>query len=218
MPVVAFIFVETRDVVLVLLGDQWLGAVPILRILCVNAFFRTLSKVTPWIYLAQGETGRQFRWSLLHAPLLVGAVAVGVPWGPMGVAFGFTAATALLTVPEIAYCLHVSHLTGRDLWQSLWRPLVASVGAGLAAFAFETSILIDAGLLLDVFVEGGVFSLAYALLWIGLPGGWTALCDLLRLAASLRRSRRDESEPDVRGRSSSSGSPPRADAPTARVR
>jgi PST family polysaccharide transporter len=213
MPIIAFIFVETRDVVLVLLGDQWLGAVPILRILCVNAFFRALGKVTPWIYLAQGETGRQFRWSLLHAPLLVGAVVVGVPWGPMGVALGFTAATALLTVPEVAYCLRVSHLTGRDLWQSLWRPLVASVGGGLAAFAFDTSALTDAGLLLDVFAEGGVFSLTYALLWIGLPGGWTALRNLLRLARSLRRSRRDKSEPDLRGRSSSSGSPPRADAP-----
>ncbi|MDX1531859.1 MAG: lipopolysaccharide biosynthesis protein, partial [Rhodothermales bacterium] len=189
MPAIAFVFAETRDVVLVLLGDQWLGAVPILRVLCINAFLRTVGKVTPWLYLSQGQTGRQFRWSLLYAPVLIVAVAAGVRWGALGVAVGFTAATALLTYPEIAYCLRTSYLTGRDLGRALWRPALASVAAAAATAAFDAVVLGGVGLAVEFLTELFVFGVAYVLLWVGMPGGRRALADVFRLASVLRAPR-----------------------------
>jgi PST family polysaccharide transporter len=194
MPLIAFVFAETRDVVLVLLGDQWLGAVPILQVLSVNAFLRTIGKITPWLYLAQGQTGRQLRWSALYAPLLILAVVVGVQWGAFGVAVGFTVATALLTYPELAYCLRTSHLTGRDLARVLWRPTAASVSAALVAFAFDPARFVETALFFDVLAEAAVFGLTYALVWVGLPGGRRALNDVLRLASRLRK--QQEPPPD----------------------
>lgn len=194
LPVLAFIFVETRNVVLVLLGDQWLAAVPLLQVLCVNAFLRTIGKITPWLYLAQGETRRQFRWSLFYAPLLIAAVVIGVQWDALGVAIGFTAATALLTLPEIAYCLQTSHLTGGDLLRTLWRPLLASVAAALTVFGFDTSMLGESVLLVDFLAELSVFCLTYALLWVGMPGGRKAFVDVTRLASRLWQ-RSDDGDP-----------------------
>ncbi|MEM9664737.1 MAG: lipopolysaccharide biosynthesis protein [Bacteroidota bacterium] len=184
MPTVAFIFAETHDVVLILLGDQWLGAVLLLKILSVNAFLRTVTKLTPWLYLSEGQTRRQLQWSLIHAPVLIVAVSVGVMWGPAGVATGFTMATALLLWPELRYCLRTSSLSGRDLWGAVWRPLVASLVAVVATIAFEP----PAGwpLIMGTAADAGVFGLTYVLTWVGMPGGRQALADVWRIASSLR--------------------------------
>ena len=65
---IAFVFVEADATVRVLLGDRWLDAIPIVRIMCGAAFFDALSRLTMWLYTAEGRTRQQFRWSVITTP------------------------------------------------------------------------------------------------------------------------------------------------------
>ena len=40
IPFCAFLFVNTNNIVLVLLGDKWMEAVPVMKILVVAGFFK----------------------------------------------------------------------------------------------------------------------------------------------------------------------------------
>lgn len=186
LPVLAFALVEARPVILVLLGDQWLAAVPLFRLLCLAAFMETINKVTKWLYTAQGQTERQFTWGLIYTPLMIIAVAVGAQWGAMGIAVGFTAGTVLLTYPAVTFCLAVVPLTMRDFLSIVWRPALAAAAAA-GALAAAHPFLPDSGsALLTLLVAFPIFSVLYAVCWILLPGGWAATRDVLRLVELLR--------------------------------
>ncbi|NJN16611.1 MAG: lipopolysaccharide biosynthesis protein [Oscillochloris sp.] len=58
LPALAFMFVEARAVIRLLLGEQWLAAVPIFRLLCAAAFVGCAGTVTKIIYHSLGTTRR----------------------------------------------------------------------------------------------------------------------------------------------------------------
>lgn len=185
MPALAFMFVEAQSAVLVLLGDQWLEAVPLFRLLCIAAFATSMTRVTKWLYLSRGETKRQFRWGLIYNPVMVLAVAIGVRWGAFGVAVGYTVATCLLTYPEIAFCLKTSHLSRRDFLGAAWRPALASVAAAILLLASSAAISSGSNLATELLIKLAAFGLAYLILSIGLPGGKQATADVLSIVAEL---------------------------------
>lgn len=180
MPAVTFMFVEARSVILVLLGEQWLAAVPLFRVLCIAAFASSMTSATRWLYLSLGETRRQLRWALIYTPVMVVAVSAGVPWGTYGIAIGFTTGTCLLTYPSIAFCLKTSHLTIGDFFSSVARPALASLAAG-ALLVAGSSWLTQDYIVLDMIAKLFAFAVTYLIIWVGAPGGRQAMLDVGRL-------------------------------------
>lgn len=72
--------------VAVVLGKQWVGAVPILQILALGGVFQVFGYVYYWVFLALGETRLQLRWSVLGRVLMVLMMLGGLPFGVIGVA------------------------------------------------------------------------------------------------------------------------------------
>jgi len=172
LPAIAFLFVEAEGAVLVLLGGQWLGAVPFVRLMAVAAFVGSLSRLMQWIYLSLGETRRQLRWAMrVHTPVMLAAVVIGTRWGALGVATGFTAGTCVLALPAIAYCLHVAPLRLGDYMAVVWRPVTASVAAAAGLFAVGDRLPVLAPLPADLLLRLALFLTLYVLLFLGTPGG-----------------------------------------------
>ncbi|MGH7551460.1 MAG: lipopolysaccharide biosynthesis protein [Longimicrobiales bacterium] len=190
LPVIAFLFVEAELGVRVLLGDQWTGALPFVRLMCVAAFVGGMSRVTLWLYLSLGETRRQLRWTLfVHTPVLLASILIGMQWGALGVATGVMTASVLLVFPSVLYCVHASPLTLRDFARAVWRPAMAAISAA-AILAGLTGRLPDAGLpLLDLVVRLIAFGITYAATWLALPGGDNATRELLEMVGDLRGAR-----------------------------
>jgi len=183
MPALLFMFIEAQSVILLLLGNQWLEAVPLFRLLTLAAFVTSMSSVTNWLYLSQGETKRQFQWSLFSSPFLVLALAIGVQWGAYGIAAGFMIAKCLLMFPEIAFCLSRSHISGHDFLSIVWRPVVASITA--AAFV---GLLLESDVsMIELLEKLLFFGIVYLLLWVILPGGRQAVKDVWQLLVVLRK-------------------------------
>lgn len=176
LPVTAFIFVEAEGSVRLLFGDQWLGAIPFMRVMCFGAFFAALARPTSWIFKALGRTRRQFRWGLFQTAIILAALLTGSIWGPMGIAVGYAGAHTALAFPTIWFCVRGTPVGLRDYLAAALRPAVAACIAGLAAFG-SIRMLGDLGMAAQMTVEFAVFSVLYILTWIALPGGRRAARD-----------------------------------------
>lgn len=186
LPALAFSFVEARNLLLVLLGEQWLEAVPLFQLLTASVFVVSLYRVTKWFYVSAGQTQRQFRWGLVYTTVTVVGTTVGVRWGAYGVATGYAIATLLLTYPTIAYCLKTSPLALQDFLATVWRPVAAS-SMTVAILATSRSILPSfTNLVLDLFIRAILFGIIYLSLWIVLPGGRQATAELWQSFKALR--------------------------------
>jgi PST family polysaccharide transporter len=194
MPVLAFMVVEAPGVILVLLGDQWLDAVPLFRVLAASAFAASIQLSTSWVYLSEGRTARQLRWVIIQALVMITAVAIGVGWGILGVAVAFATGVWLLVTPGVAFCARGSQLRARDFLAVTWRPALASIVAGLLLFtlspmlpaAAPPGVLEETAALRSLAVRLPVLVGIYAAIWWTLPGGRAASHQLWSLVAALR--------------------------------
>lgn len=189
MPALAFSFVEARNLLLVLLGEQWLEAVPLFQLLTASVFVVGMYRVTKWFYVSAGQTQRQFRWGLVYTTVTVVGVTMGAQWGAYGVATGYTIATFLLTYPAIAYCLKTSPLSLREFLGTVWRPAVSSIMTA-SILAISRLILPSfANLVLNLLVRVILFGIVYLLLWIVLPGGQQATSEMWQSFKALHSNR-----------------------------
>jgi O-antigen/teichoic acid export membrane protein len=186
MPAVAFLCVAAERAVLTLLGDQWLGCVPIFRALAPSAFLGSFNVATGWIYISLGRTKRQFGWGVFSSIVIAAAFIVGLRWGPIGVAATYSAAVAALRFPGILYCFAISPVTLRDLGLALWRSTAASLGAGLVLFGVNRAVELGVPALLNLIIDLGIFGLAYIVIWVAMPGGRKSLGEVMAIARDIR--------------------------------
>ncbi len=179
LPTLAYCFVEARNVILILLGEQWLEAVPLFRLLSVAVYVVGMYRVTKWLYVSVGQTQRQFRWALIHTPVMIAAVVIGAKWGAYGVAMGYMIGTCLLTYPAVDYCLKFSPLDWSNFMGAIWRPLVASILAA-ACLYFSKGWIKSDRLLIEFILRSASYGIAYIVFWILLPGGWRSTIDTLK--------------------------------------
>ncbi|MGB3766909.1 MAG: lipopolysaccharide biosynthesis protein [Phormidesmis sp.] len=172
LPSLAFLYVTAKDVLLILLGEQWLPAIPIFRLLLVAMFVGTLYRVTKWLYISSGETRRQLRWGLIHTPIMIASVAIGARWGAYGIAMGYMLGMCILTYPSVVFCLQVLPLTMADFFGAVWPAAIASLLSALA-LSIITPLLstVVTYSLLKLCVQALLFGIAYCAIWFFLPGG-----------------------------------------------
>ncbi len=180
LPAMALLFVEADGVIRLLLGAQWVAAIPMLRILSVGAYFSAFVLVTKWLYLSEGRTGEQLRWALASAPITIAGVAAGVRWGAVGVAYGFTASTIILAAPGVWYCLRNSPLRLADFWSAAWRPIVASLLSAAVLWPLRSLLPAMPHLLVRFVLDSAIYLLLYAACWMGLPGGRGEMREVLK--------------------------------------
>lgn len=166
LPVLAFIMVEAETVIVLLLGDQWLPAVPYARLLALAAFGQGLTRTLQWFYLSRDDTARQFRWIVLQTAITLVAVGLG-GWlgGAFGVAVGFTTATCLLPLPAIVYGLRHSPFSPADFG----RAAVLPVGLALGCAAILVLLEIAGAGVTTLWIQCALAALIYAALYMG---GW----------------------------------------------
>jgi len=182
MPALAYIFIMAQDITLFILGAQWLGIVPMFRVLTIAVFVGMTYRVTKWIYVSSGETQHQFRWSLIHTPIMILAIAIGVQWGAFGVAVGYTVGMCLLSYPSMVYCTWKTPITLTDILSVFWRPAIASIASALLLYvAQQTLPLTNHILLINLCVNGLLYAVFYIFIWLILPGGYTESKNIFKM-------------------------------------
>lgn len=151
-PFAALCLVLAEPVVLLLLGPQWKGAVPLFAGFALVAVSLPLSTAPIWLFTSQGRGRDMLQNHTVLGAVTVGAYFVGLSWGPLGVVLALAVASLAIRLP-ILY-----HLAGRrgpvrsaDLWKGFLCHLPCW-GAVYAAASLAHTVLAQAAPLLQLVV------------------------------------------------------------------
>lgn len=117
-----------------LYGSGWGPVVPILVVLSTGVPFLLLGSTFNPVYQALGRTGLQFRLGLVNAVIALGALAIGIQWGVLGVAVAVVVRSVANVVVSVVVLVRLMDLRAGRLVDSLWRSATASVPMGLAVW------------------------------------------------------------------------------------
>jgi len=134
IPVTITCAVFAEEIVRTLLGPKWLAAVPVLRLLSPTMLAFALINPFGWFLQATGRIRRSLNMAFAIAPVVILGVALGLPHGPTGVAVGYSVAMVALVPPLIAWGMHGTTMTAGDYINSIKRPVVAGVLAGIVGW------------------------------------------------------------------------------------
>lgn len=184
LPVFAGVALEAEAVMVVLAGDQWDAAAPILRWLSIGALALSINHTAKWALLAEGRSRMQLVCGSIQAGVTAASIAVGAMYGVTQVAMGFAMATVLLTPPTFAAWLHASPIRWKDVGSALARPAFA---AGAMTLVWAIMPASDHEGWRQLVGAIAVLVPVYVLAWISLPGRGAALRELLDVRAALSR-------------------------------
>jgi O-antigen/teichoic acid export membrane protein len=126
-----------NDMILVVLGSKWKDTVDIFRLLAPTILIFALINPLAWLLFSLGMVGRSLKVALVLAPLMIGGYVMGLPYGPKGVAFCYSAVMTLWVVPHIAWGVHGTVISFRDIVRVASRPLVSGIVATALAFGVQ---------------------------------------------------------------------------------
>lgn len=187
MPLVAFLAVAADEVIALLLGPNWHGAVAIFHALALAAFIQPVASLRGLVALSSGRSRDYLVLGCINAAVVCAAFVIGLAWGPMGVAIGYSVAIYLLLYPTVKLSFRTTSIRMPDFWASIRQPALTSLAAAAAVLG-----LAQAGLFADMHTAlalglkavcfGGAWLLGNAM-W---PGGWQALRNVRALFRELR--------------------------------
>lgn len=171
MPVVGFLFVTVHDLIPVVLGPQWTGAVPLFRALAPAALFGSFNVVTVWLFLPLGLTSQKLRANFYGTILILAGLGVGVMWGAIGVALALSLTTVIKRLATVQYaCRHAGFISMRDVGRALVGPTLAMIAVnGMVAAA--QWLLADLAAAHRFALDVALFLVLYALVLVASRSG-----------------------------------------------
>jgi PST family polysaccharide transporter len=168
------------------LGSKWSGAVDIFKVLSVAAFIQPVVSTAGLVLLSLGQARKYLVLGTINSAIIVISFILGLPWGAIGVAVGYTIATYVTIAPTSWYCFRQSPVSIRDFFSAISRPVIASLCMGAAIFlsylflANQPDIVVVA----VCFVIG---LLVYPLVLVLIPGGVRMLREFLSVGLLVLR-------------------------------
>jgi PST family polysaccharide transporter len=114
-PMVLGILVIAPSVVYALLGERWVGVIPIFKVLCILGLTQSIATNTGWIFLSQGRTDIRLRLQIAFSTLFIISFFIGIRWGAIGVAACYTIASLLVTPIQFQIAGKLINMTFLDI-------------------------------------------------------------------------------------------------------
>lgn len=130
LPLFTAVALAAGDLVVLALGEMWLGVVPILQVCCVLGTFPALTTITDALLKATGNLRPQLLRYALHAVLVLVAATIGSRWGATGAALGVAAAACTMYLSMTRFALRLLGISLRSYAGTLLPGLLL---AGVAA-------------------------------------------------------------------------------------
>lgn len=190
IPMATFVAIFSEDIIAIVLGEQWMGSAWILRVLSIGAMIEPLISTCGMVMITQKKTARLLKWTLVYGLCLILGFAMGVQWGAIGVALGYTISHYVLMIPALTFGFRETPISLSVFFR------VVSVPAGLSLimgtillFLAREIVFLDSVSRLGLSLIVAVVS--YLGLWLILPRGRERLFgDISSLLAAFRPSPR----------------------------
>ena len=181
------------DVVLVLLGPKWQASTEIVRLLAPTIAVMAVINPMGWLIYSLGLVRRSLKIALVFAPIMILGCVLGLPYGAAGVAFAYSAVMVLWVVPHVAWCVHGTAISLRDVAAAVIRPLACGVMAGAVGYAVRLMCGDFLSPLPRLVLESGVLAVTFFAVLVFVAGQKALYVDLLR-GLSRRRPVQDYAE------------------------
>jgi PST family polysaccharide transporter len=154
----------------------------------VAGLVQPVASTAGWLFVTQHRTDEMFRWGLLSGAVVVGAIAIGVRWGPVGVAQWYAVATVLLFPALVGYVTSRGPVRAGAFYRAMAFPALSISTAALLVWSYRQIVSTPSA------IEGLGWSLLLTLIGSSaplatLPKGRAVVTDTIRL---IRLARRDE--------------------------
>jgi PST family polysaccharide transporter len=147
LPLVTALALTAGDLVPLVLGPAWLGAIPLVQILCVRAAASSLNTMPRAALLGRGRQWLVLALGAVSLAAYATGWLLGLPWGAVGVAAG-GAVAALVTAPAGLALLRLEIRISPWRWLQALQPGAvgaAGVGAAMAAAGAWVAPALGAG-------------------------------------------------------------------------
>jgi O-antigen/teichoic acid export membrane protein len=118
-PMMLGLFVTVEPFVLTVFGPKWVEMIPVLRVFCLVGMIQSIVTLIGNLYLSQGRTEVQFRLGLFTRATSILGIVVGLRWGIVGVAIGYSIAATINLYPNVFFAGRLVNLTFSELLQNL---------------------------------------------------------------------------------------------------
>jgi O-antigen/teichoic acid export membrane protein len=168
------------DMISVLLGPKWNEAAPIFRLLAPTILIFAIINPLGWFLFSLGLVVRSLKIALVFTPLIIGGYIMGLPYGPKGVAFAYSAVMTLWVIPHIAWCVHGTVISFNDILLAVSRPLASGIFAGGLAFGARLAYGQFFSPLPRLVLESSILLVTYIPILLFVAGQKSFYLDLLR--------------------------------------
>ncbi|HEY1782226.1 MAG TPA: lipopolysaccharide biosynthesis protein [Roseiarcus sp.] len=180
LPITIAFALFADDIVLVLLGPKWQASTEIIRLLAPTIVATAVLNPMTWLINSLGLVRRGLKITLVFAPIMIVGCLLGLAHGASGVAFAYSTVMALWVVPHIAWCVHGTPISLRDVAVAVVRPLACGVAGGAVAYAAHLMCGDFLPPLPRLVLETGVLTVTFFTVLVFVAGQKALYVDLLR--------------------------------------
>jgi O-antigen/teichoic acid export membrane protein len=148
LPICIGMVIAAHPIILALFGDQWLEAVPVLRILAMYAWINSIGYHVGGIYKAIGRPDILLKLSLVNLMIVIPALLIGSRFGLIGIAFGQLTAMVLRRGISLTVATKLIKLSFVDILREL-KPALQ----GCSLLALATILMLRLTAEINVFVQ-----------------------------------------------------------------
>ncbi|PIQ19818.1 MAG: lipopolysaccharide biosynthesis protein [Cytophagales bacterium CG18_big_fil_WC_8_21_14_2_50_42_9] len=183
MPIVVYLAIFSEELVLIVLGDQWLRAGNIFKILAISAFIHPVLGTSGLILVTTGKVKKHFRIGVINAIVMVAGFAIGLRWGIEGVAMSQVIVIYLSLFPILFYTFSGTALSVFAFFKEISFPILFSLISGAAMYLLRNNFAQFPDILLCGF---GFFlgAIIYILLWYISPASRLKFKQVLDIKSS----------------------------------
>jgi PST family polysaccharide transporter len=180
VPLMALLALLAEETILIVLGPQWNQAAIIFKILAIAGLVQPILSTSGLLYISLGRTKRLFRWGVFASSVIVAGFAIGLYFGPQGVATGYTVSILLLAWPCIAYATQGTPVTTKDVLAAASLPFLSCLVATLGVLGINHFILPSGGLWSTVLLDAGSMTIIYTLMLFVVFRKWHVFVEIAR--------------------------------------
>lgn len=185
MPLVACLAIFSKELIIIILGHNWIEASPIFQVLAIAGFIEPVASSAGLVMISEGHTKKYFLIGCIGSVITVLGFIVGIHWGVIGTAISFTLTAYIILVPTLLYAFNGTPVKISMFFQEIVLPIIhTAVMCGL--------LVIVKGLLIHIFPPIFVFliiaplgALFYYFSWKIYPLGRRKFDDIQELKLSV---------------------------------
>lgn len=144
-PLMTLFAVSAPLLVPTVLGPGWSDAIPLIAIFALSGARQSITTLNTPILFGLGHAGKQLRFSVVAATTQVCAIVIGLNWGVVGVAVGYTTAGFLLGPLSAYYLRSLAGLSYVDQFKSVAAAGHSCAWMALAYFAVSMPLNVSDG-------------------------------------------------------------------------